>query len=88
MAPLVKLGPVRTIVSQVGGGYRIEITPPKFMGGVTVSVALTEQEFAGYLRWQRGEPIQWCLPDLSADDREKLLTGLDQATFNRLFPKE
>jgi hypothetical protein len=86
---LVRFGPYRTIVPQPGGGYRIGITPPKFMGGRTVSVMLTEQQFAGYLRWQRGEGlIQECLPDLSADDCEKLMSGLDRAARKRLFPKD
>jgi hypothetical protein len=85
---LTRLGPYRAIIPQPDGGYRIDITPPKFIDSHTVSVMLTEQQFNGFLRWQRGEPIQWAMPDLSADDREKLLTGLDQAAFDRLFPKD
>jgi hypothetical protein len=75
-------------MSQPGGGYRIDITPPKFMGGRTVTVMLTEEQFVGYLRWQRGELIQECLSDLSEDDREKLMSGLDRAALNRLFPED
>jgi len=85
---LVRFGPTRTITRD-GDNYRITITPPKFMGGHTVNVMLTPSQMAGYFLWQGGgELIQNALPDLSDDDREKLLSGLDQAAFNRLFPKD
>lgn len=44
--------------------------------------------FDGYLRWKRGELIQDALPNLSIEDREKLITGYDQQCWDALFKPE
>lgn len=42
-------------------------------------VDLTYDEYLKYLKWQRRELlIQEALPNLSAEDREKLITGICQ----------
>jgi len=38
--------------------------------------------------WVRGELIQHAMPQLSADDREYILTGLSSEEWDRLFGEE
>lgn len=38
----------------------------------------------GYEAWRGGELIQRALPGLSADDREKLMTGYDSKCWNAI----
>lgn len=42
----------------------------------------------GFERWQAGELIQNAMPELSADDREQLISGTCGACWDRLFPSE
>lgn len=42
----------------------------------------------GYDRWQRGEFVQVAFRDLSADDREGLISGAHGACFDAFFPDE
>ena len=40
----------------------------------------------GFMRWQEeGEPIQFALPELSADDREMLLSGICPTCWDKMF---
>ena len=39
-------------------------------------------------RWINGESIQNCFPDMSADDREILLSGISPNRWNEMFPVE
>ena len=39
-------------------------------------------------RWLNGESIQSCFPDLTAEEREILMTGNDDEAWDRLFPPE
>lgn len=41
-------------------------------------------DHAGYVAWCGGELIQRALPGLSADDREKLMTGYDSKCWNAI----
>lgn len=69
-------------VSTAGDGYLVKVTPPAFMGGKTVEVPLTAQQYLGYIAWKdKGQLIQDALPDLSPSQREMLLTGLDDEAF-------
>jgi hypothetical protein len=38
--------------------------------------------------WQGGEYIQNAFPDMSAEDRELLISGTHPACWDKLFPKE
>lgn len=42
----------------------------------------------GYALWESGTHIQSALPDLPADQREFLISGVCPACFNGLFPPE
>ena len=39
-------------------------------------------------RWQGGENIQKVFPDMSASEREILITGIHPACWDKLFPGE
>jgi hypothetical protein len=39
-------------------------------------------------RWQEGENIQSAFPDMSAGDREILISGTHAACWDKLFPGE
>jgi hypothetical protein len=39
-------------------------------------------------KWQEGEYIQNAFPDMSAEDRELLISGTHPACWNKLFPRE
>jgi hypothetical protein len=41
-----------------------------------------------FQRWMAGEMIQSAFPDLSAADRETLMSGLHDECFNAWFPPE
>lgn len=42
----------------------------------------------GYLAWRKGELITRALPELSAEDRERLMTGYDGKCWDAMFPPE
>lgn len=70
------------------GSYTIHITPQPAMSKVQKTLRLSERQYLGYLAWENGQLIQDALPDLTADQRELLLTGLDAKEFNAIFPPE
>lgn len=41
-----------------------------------------------YRRWQKGELIQRVMPELSADDRELLISGICGPCFDKLFKED
>jgi hypothetical protein len=81
-----EMTPQRTAVrvEVEGGGWIVCITPPAMMGPMpTVSVHLTDDQYRRYQEWRKGgELIQTLFPELSANDREKLMTGLDDDDFH------
>ena len=63
-------------------GWNIHVTPPAAVGGPTVIVALTDEQYARYVLWRdSGLLIQTALPDLSDSEREMLMTGLTDEAF-------
>ena len=40
------------------------------------------------VKWQEGQHIQNVFPEMSAADREVLITGTHPACWNKLFPEE
>lgn len=76
--------PIRSSVKHIDGTYTVYVTPPKLSGFPSVprSVHLTEAQFWTYRRWlDSGQSIQEAFPELSADDREVLLSGLPPEAF-------
>ena len=47
-----------------------------------------EVPFEGYLAWQSGEPIQVAMPQLSADKREMLISGVCPKCWEKAFSYE
>lgn len=41
-----------------------------------------------YLNWRAGGSIQACLPELTPDDREILISGICGKCFDKMFPEE
>lgn len=39
----------------------------------------------GYRRYRNGEKVQDCFPEMSADDREFLITGICQKCWDKVF---
>ena len=44
--------------------------------------------FEGYLAYMMGDPICECFPELSADDREMLISGVCPTCWDEMFPPE
>jgi hypothetical protein len=85
MIDLPGMAPVRLVEPRPDGSVTIHVTPPVFMRCPRVSVDLNREQYARYLEWRLGHKmIQDALPDLSEDEREKLMTGLGPADFARL----
>ena len=42
----------------------------------------------GYKKWQEGELIQNAFPNMSADNREKLITGICSECWDKAFGEE
>lgn len=61
------------------------ITNPCFECGKTseLEVPLTQ-----YINWRKGELLQVAFPDMSADDRELLLSGIHPECWDKMFPEE
>jgi len=83
------MAPVREVAPQADGSVTIYVTPPAFMRCPRVSVHLSREQYAGYIEWRLGHKlIQDALPELSEDEREKLMTGLGPADFARLAAED
>ena len=55
----------------------------------TLDIPITEQQLSRVrLRNETGEYIQNIVPNLSADHREFLMTGIMPATWDILYPEE
>jgi hypothetical protein len=68
------------------GMVEVTVTPPREMGVQASKVTLTPDQFQRFLKWlDTGGQIQDALPDLSADDREILLSGIEPGEFDRSF---
>ena len=74
----------REVRNEKIGGWTVFVQAPAFMGTPEVAVELTEDQFFRYRKWRNGSlMIQDALPELSVDEREKLMTGLDDANFKK-----
>jgi hypothetical protein len=74
----LRLGPTRSVEEVDDNLYVVTVTPPEWTG-ITEgkSIELTRNQFERYREWLvNSEPIQNVFPDLTADQREILLTGL------------
>lgn len=51
----------------------------------TRNLPVTQEQFD---KWHAGMPIQDAFPELSADDREFIMTGITAEEWNQMFPPE
>jgi hypothetical protein len=60
------------------------ITRTSILTGITRTkeINVTEQQL---LSWENGQLIQDAMPHLSADDREFIMTGIDENEFDSIF---
>jgi len=79
------LTPTRTITKVDAEHVTVHVIPPALVGGPGASVVLTLEQCHRYYGWLAGGGlIQTVFPDLSANDREILLSGVTAAEFNDL----
>ena len=45
-------------------------------------------DYDDYLRWQTGELIQKIFPNISAEDRERLITGICPKCWDEMFKED
>lgn len=79
---MTALAPQRHAAPIAGGRWAVTVTPPAVVGGRGRTVVLTGDQYARYLQWRaRTMLLQDALPELSASEREALMTGLTDAEF-------
>lgn len=80
IADMLGFGPKRANKPQDDGTVIVTVTPPAVLQlkGRPEGLKLTNSQFKRYLMWvgSGGMMIQDALPDLSASDREYLMSGL------------
>ena len=81
---MVKFGPTRR-VERRNGGWRVFVKPPSMVGDLPEQhVDLTSEQFARFIGWHEGGGmIQDLLPDLTASQREILISGLSDEDFEQ-----
>jgi len=87
------LSPTRSVEHDVSNDtYVITVVPSPLFGysNVKNKVVLTSQQYVRYTEWINDDlvMIQDALYDLSADDREILLTGLGSEEFDEIVGPE
>lgn len=86
---LAGFAPVREITENEDGTFTVKVTPPVFMQSRGSSVTLTADQFARYKKWRdTGILIQDALPELSAPQREMLMSGLSNDEFHQAAGSE
>src|SRR5215469_3781301 len=84
--PTHRFEPIRIGDSARVTGWRVCVKPPTFLVGDLPEqhVDLTLDQFERFLKWQNGDGmIQNMLPDLTASQREILISGLGDKDFER-----
>lgn len=74
------LGPTRKAQVNEDGGWTVFVTPPSWVqdSPKTAEIKLTQDQYKRYLLWLNTDVlIQRALPDVSIEDRELLMHGLD-----------
>ena len=76
------LGP-KYVETKVPEGWKVEVTPPDWVGLPGSYIMLTENQYQRYRAWRdTGVLIQEALPELSPSQREVLMTGLGDEEFH------
>jgi hypothetical protein len=82
------LAPTRSAV-KTEKGWTVTVTPPPWSGFSGSSIELTEDQFERYKSWiNDGGLIQNVFPELSATQREVLLSGIGDEDFQTMADDE
>jgi hypothetical protein len=82
-------GPKRTLTLSPDGSGVLTVTPPAMFGGGCSQVALTASQVRKYEKWlSEGGSIQNAFPELSADAREIILSGIGSEEWKKLESEE
>ena len=83
------LGPQRVLIRNQDGSAVLEVRPPAMFGGGCSQVALTASQVRKYEKWlSEGGSIQNAFPELSADAREVILSGIGSEEWEKLESEE
>jgi hypothetical protein len=88
MADKLGFGPEREVEQIDDNHYAVTVTPPSYMRLSRQSVILTADQHHRYQLWRAGATIQDVLPDLSAAEREILMSGIGDDDFHKMFPED
>ena len=66
---------------------RIHVTAPPVFGGKTHTIDLDTDQYERFCMWrdQKGLLIQNMLPDLTISQRELIMTGMDDETYEEII---
>ena len=82
LADQLGFGPKRETLAQLDGSVLVFVTPPAFMNLPTQTIRLSGDQYSRYTAWRNGVGlIQDQLPELTADQREVLMSGLGPEQF-------
>jgi hypothetical protein len=75
-----------TVTKNENGTVRFTTTDPCM--GCGVQVAVDQLDPAKVARWRAGEFVQDVFPDMSAAEREALVSGTHANCFEEMFPED
>lgn len=82
-------GPKRKATKQEDGTFLVTVTPPSCTGFSPSSIILTADQYRRYLAWLEGDGlIQTQLPELTAAQREILMSGIGPEEFDEAFKED
>jgi hypothetical protein len=88
VADKLGLGPKREIVDNKDGTYTLKVSPPAYAGfepGYCSEIVLSEEQVLKYEAWTNSHIlIQDAFPELTATQREIILTGIADRDFKKL----
>lgn len=82
LADKLGFGPQRGITALGGGNFLLKVTPPTWSGFGASTIQLTEDQVKRFEAWLKSnDSIQDVFPELSAAQREIILSGIGPEEF-------
>ena len=82
------MGPTRELIKNKDGTYTLKVSPPAWAGfepGYFSEITLNADQVNRYYDWKNSQIlIQDAFPDLNADEREIILSGISDDKFHKL----
>jgi hypothetical protein len=92
VADKLGLGPKRVLSRNEDGTFTLKVSPPAWAGfdpDYSSSIVLTEDQVKRFCEWQdTGILIQNAFPELTASQREIILSGIEDKDFQKLAPED